>query len=395
MPAKNRRTPGKPATTAPAAGGPSHASTSVGASAAPSRSAAGSNAANRDQAAEAVGTGSDTPMLDAVSSVGRGPEGDVAAADPGEVAQLNELMSRSFWDANWAVTDGDVESALAIFHGHSYGERRALMREVDPSTMDELFSEFDSDNAEMQALRDELQEDWAVVQRYRDAPMSEIDDEDPLVVGGMDHDDVVQAEDTRSCYFLASVAAVADRDPELLADRITDNGDGTYDVRLYDTNLGEDVTTTVTDLPMVDGVPSQGHSEERDGAGNPELWPAILERAYGEMWGGYEDIQGGTAAEGMAALFGDEGEEVRIGNGHNERQLGSLHTALDGGEAVVASTGSHVVAVLGIEGEGLGSEVTIYNQQAEEGEREETIPWSEFVNRYEYFQHHATAPSDA
>jgi hypothetical protein len=107
------------------------------------------------------------------------------------------------------------------------------------------------------------------------------------------------------CWFIASIGAELQQDPNFVRDHIHDNGNGTYTVTFYDDGKPVQVT--------VDGqIPT-----DRDGAGSPgahtdsswdsdgPLWLAIYEKAYANYKGGsYEDIEGGWGDQGMSDLSG-------------------------------------------------------------------------------------------
>lgn len=114
------------------------------------------------------------------------------------------------------------------------------------------------------------------------------------------------------CYFLASMAAIAKQNPELIKNMIQDNKDGTYTVTFYERRSFyefwkpefEAVKITVDNtFPVRDGSPI--FSQPGDTSGDEkELWPMIAEKAYAKWRGGYGDIEGGWPHDAMEQITG-------------------------------------------------------------------------------------------
>lgn len=127
------------------------------------------------------------------------------------------------------------------------------------------------------------------------------------------YDDVDQGQ-LADCYAMAAIGAVAANDPGLIEDAIEDNGDGTYTVTFKEKQDSflfwgggyEDVEITVNgDFPE-----AKGATASADG-GKKEIWPLILEKAYAQYKGGYDQIgNGGTTNELMGLLTGREAETI-------------------------------------------------------------------------------------
>ncbi len=108
------------------------------------------------------------------------------------------------------------------------------------------------------------------------------------------------------CFFIASMAAVANAAPKAIQDAITyDPKTGRYKVRFFEeTRSGMKPVYIDVDayLPT-----ERGNPKDPAYAGDPgaPLWPAILEKAYAQFKGGYDVIgEGGTGFEAMAELTG-------------------------------------------------------------------------------------------
>lgn len=139
------------------------------------------------------------------------------------------------------------------------------------------------------------------------------------IAGGADGRDVHPSDAKQGqigdCYFVTSLAVVAQQQPDLIKQAIKDNGDGSYTVTFYEERGGflgigervEPVAITVTPaLPVgqrtKDGVTSavSAHIGADDVAnGKQEMWSTVMEQAYAQWKGG------GNAATGYARL--DEG----------------------------------------------------------------------------------------
>ena len=117
--------------------------------------------------------------------------------------------------------------------------------------------------------------------------------------------------------------AVARVNPGLLEGMITDRGDGTYAVSLFELRheglwnvlhgIGFDVPATPhvrevvvdADLPVYDhgGAAFARPGRDREAG---ELWPALAEKAYAKLKGSYEDIgEGGDASFALTSLTGN------------------------------------------------------------------------------------------
>lgn len=92
------------------------------------------------------------------------------------------------------------------------------------------------------------------------------------------------------CSLLATIAGLASTDPDFIRRLITDNGDGTYTVRLN----GRTITVDDEFLATSDG---QRYANER-GA----LWPLVLEKAIAQYHGGYDGVRGQSPILTMEAL---------------------------------------------------------------------------------------------
>lgn len=103
-----------------------------------------------------------------------------------------------------------------------------------------------------------------------------------------------------SCFFLSALAAVTAVRPDLVEKALRPEGPGDYVVTLFD-RRGRPRAITVDDrFPATDaGLPYLA----RGGAAG-EIRPALFEKAYAKMSGGYHAIDGGDASSALQALTG-------------------------------------------------------------------------------------------
>ncbi len=122
------------------------------------------------------------------------------------------------------------------------------------------------------------------------------------------------------CWLIAGMIAVAHTDPDRIRELITDHGDGTYSVKLYDVGwFYRDATVRVDrELPYVtrgsQRLPAFAKlgDQRREGAQVLyELWPAMIEKAYAEYEGGYAELVGGSPTTTFEFLSGESASRFR------------------------------------------------------------------------------------
>lgn len=137
------------------------------------------------------------------------------------------------------------------------------------------------------------------------------------------------------CYLLAAMAAVARANPESIRKLIKDNGDGTYDVTLqvykhWFSLSRSPVTVKVTPtFPTASGG-SPAYAKTGDmGKDGPELWAMLIEKAYAQYEGGYDEIgEGGQPGQAMEMLTGLDETKIKTNNMTETQIINVINTAL-------------------------------------------------------------------
>lgn len=103
-----------------------------------------------------------------------------------------------------------------------------------------------------------------------------------LFVNGAKPEDVVQGH-VGDCGFMASLGAVAKKNPTRITNTFTDNGDGTYTVRLYHNGHSEYVTVD-RQLPVDENGNLRFANVYLPAAdASNELWVPLAEKAYAQF----------------------------------------------------------------------------------------------------------------
>lgn len=130
---------------------------------------------------------------------------------------------------------------------------------------------------------------------------------------------------TGDCYFLASAAAVAKKDPDFIRKSIHENSDGTYSVDFYREKpwwkpWGPDFTketiTVDNQFPTRMGNPEFNNSKGTSDAGKREnMWGMVYEKAYAKFKGSYGAIgDGGWPSTAMGEITGKESSTHSAGS---------------------------------------------------------------------------------
>jgi hypothetical protein len=140
------------------------------------------------------------------------------------------------------------------------------------------------------------------------------------------------------CYIVAAIGTLAQQQPETIQQAITDNGDGTYNVRLY---LPDIAGNYVAREVVVDAkLSGEGHAKYGD-TGKvgkqdvKEIWPVLVEKAVTKALGSYERAgKGGDPHNVLTMLTGKAALTSKAG----DYQPQDLARMLGEGQPLVLST---------------------------------------------------------
>ena len=167
------------------------------------------------------------------------------------------------------------------------------------------------------------------------------------------------------CYFISSLAGIADRNPNAVKDLFTDNGDGTYTVRFYPVGSGTpkaDYVTVDRRLPAYSNrtLAYSGFGKSVTST-STTLWIALAEKAYAQ-WNEtgkegrdgtnrYSAIEGGWMANVNAQALGYSSTSYTLSNQQTLfNALASNQAVTIGTKATVSTAGlfgSHAYIVTG------------------------------------------------
>jgi hypothetical protein len=122
-----------------------------------------------------------------------------------------------------------------------------------------------------------------------------------LFVNGASAADVTQGS-LGDCYFLSTLAGMANDKPDTVRDMFSDNGDGTFTVRFF--NYGKTDYVTVDRYLATNTSGSLSFAKVGDNASNAgnELWVALAEKAYAQLnesgWSGQDGTNSFKGIEG-------------------------------------------------------------------------------------------------
>lgn len=129
------------------------------------------------------------------------------------------------------------------------------------------------------------------------------------------------------CFYLASLAAVAETNPEFIRDNIWFK-DGRYHVRLYEQGFFSKPHEKIVD---VDPTVAQNGVRDKDGQVS---WMSVYEAAYAQHEGGYSQIEkGGLAQDALPIITGKQ-----TCTDDDEPSFDQIRQEFDKGNLVVADT---------------------------------------------------------
>lgn len=166
---------------------------------------------------------------------------------------------------------------------------------------------------------------------------------DPLFNGDVSADDINQRQ-FGDCWFVSSLAAVAQKDPQFIKDGIKQNPNGTISVRVWDKSGNYQWVTMTPDLPTdTNGNPLSTY-------GNGDTWSAYYEKAFALTYkdengqSGYGGIEGDDPKKSAPFLTGHDGSDLTRSSGFlglgtsEDKRFSSMKAAFDSGKAVTVST---------------------------------------------------------
>jgi Calpain family cysteine protease len=157
------------------------------------------------------------------------------------------------------------------------------------------------------------------------------------VVGTPEPGDVRQG-DLGDCYFLASLAAVANAKPSLITGMITDKGSGTFEVRFYKDTAWVGKTFEARTVTVTATFPKEGDDWIYAKPSGNKFWVMLIEKAWGKFKGSYGSAEGGYANAALEAITGRASSEYDVDD-YDEPALASIFTnLLSDGWALVAGS---------------------------------------------------------
>jgi Flp pilus assembly pilin Flp len=166
----------------------------------------------------------------------------------------------------------------------------------------------------------------------------------PFIEGGGDgraiHPSDLSQGQLGDCYFVATLAAFAHKNPGVLEQGIKDNGDGTYTVTFYDRGVfgTSKVEIKVTpEFPNKDGRWVFIKPGDVDGS-KSELWPMLYEKAYAQWKGGYKAIGGGGFPDNvMSDITGQSSSSTNTTGIFSDMSFSDFADRFDGNVTVAAT----------------------------------------------------------
>lgn len=152
---------------------------------------------------------------------------------------------------------------------------------------------------------------------------------------GRPHPSDIDQDDIFNCYLVASMGALAEKQPDRIRDAIryepNSNGSelGTFHVTLYRPNPDpalRQIVVEVTQADIEDNIRRNGGGTADNKMGSP-IWASVMETAFAKLHdpdparNGLDDAyrvigsptRGGSLSAGMYALTGESGEAIRVG----------------------------------------------------------------------------------
>ena len=152
---------------------------------------------------------------------------------------------------------------------------------------------------------------------------------------GPSADDVKQGQ-TGDCYFLATLASVAETNQNVIKQSVVDLGDGTYAVQLADSNGAKTFVRVDNELATYSWNSSLPAYAKLGNEGS--MWVAVIEKAYAHFRTGvssYDSISAGWMSEAFTALGTPLSSTWNASSSDN--LIAQIETQLAQGKAVTAA----------------------------------------------------------
>jgi hypothetical protein len=202
----------------------------------------------------------------------------------------------------------------------------------------------------------------------------------PLFVNGPKFSDIHQGMNG-DCYFLASLGALAQNEPQDIVQAIAPLGDGTYAVRFF--RNGQAVYLRIdADLPVNGGSLVYAHAGSQG-----QLWAPLMEKAYAFFRSGqnsYASLWGGWMSDVFQDVANSGSNTLWLSPSSSLTNLASFLTAqLQAGHAVTAGSdsnstgpiiGNHAYMVQSVTTTSQGTFVTVYNPWGVDGVNYDSNP---------------------
>jgi hypothetical protein len=152
---------------------------------------------------------------------------------------------------------------------------------------------------------------------------------------GPSADDVKQGQ-TGDCYFLATLASIADHDQNEITQSVVDLGDGTYAVQFEQYDGTKTFVRVDNDLPAFSWNHNEPAYAELGNGGS--MWVAVIEKAFTYFRtgaGSYDSISAGYMSEAFTALGTSDSSTWVAANAND--LVSQIQSQLAAGEAVTAA----------------------------------------------------------
>lgn len=172
----------------------------------------------------------------------------------------------------------------------------------------------------------------------KDGPLKKQQFTGPVFNGRPKMNDVNQQE-LGDCYVLAPLAACAATNPKIIEEMLKDNGDGTFDVRLF-VDGKERIETVDRDLYVdEEGKPVYCRGDEPSTPDEMVMWAALIEKAFAQFKKTYGKLgRGGDEADTLKQITGKDTTTRTVGKQSIEDLYDLVRDALDKKLPVCCST---------------------------------------------------------